>query len=282
MDSSELEVWGNRFEGAGINYNGDRALRIHTLFLDDFLVGLQFHDIHHHPSYGWEGLLDSLGETAKVTSSRIHVLLDSAYYNHKVLQAIAEKSYFFSVTCKWCAELEREASVIHESFWEDDCADFYYKPTGFNSAQRIVVHRQPAGERQRSLFGDYRYYFVMTNSGGKPSEIIEIHRFRAGEENRLKDLLCGFGLHHPRFQSLNANRLYYQVAAMAYNLIKAAKYFVLDRTRHFFVSVKSFIYRFISCAGRMVKHEWMNILKLGQYPLRLNFIQYRLQTIPPG
>jgi hypothetical protein len=282
MDSSELEVWGKRFEGAGKNYNGDRALRLHTLFHDDFLVGLQFNDIHHSVSYGWEGLLDNLDEAAEMTESRIHFLLDSAYYSHKILQAIAARSWFFSVTCRYCPELEREASIIEEDYWTDDCSDFYYKPAGFADPQRVVVHRRPILDEQTNLFREYHYFFVMTNSGGRPKEIIETHRFRAGEENRLKELLSDLGLHHPRFQSLDANQFYYQVAAMAYNLIKAAKYFILDRTKYYFLSTGSFIYRFVLCAGRMVTHEWKRILKPAEYPLDLKFIEYRLAVIPPG
>lgn len=282
LDSSELEVCGDCFEGAGRNYDGDKALRLHALFLDDFLVGLQLNDIHHHTSYGWEGLLDNLDKAAESIDARIHVLLDSAYYNHKILQSIEAKGYFFSVTCKLCSSLEQEASIISDYFWENDYADFYYKPAGFRKPQRVVVRRQPIREPQADLFRKYIYYFVMTNSGGSPKEIIEMHSFKAGEENRLKELLADLGLHHPRFQSLNANRLYYNIAAMAYNLIKAAKYFLLDRTKYFFLGVRSFIYQFVLVAGRLVSHEWKQNLKFASYPLNLKFIEYRLAIIPTG
>jgi hypothetical protein len=94
-------------------------------------------------------------------------------------------------------------------------------------AQRIAVRRFK--KYQPDLFGEYNYAFVMTNRGGLTTqEIFDIHSTKSGYENSFKDLLSVLGLHHPRFMKLSAKRLFCQIAAMAYNILKAAKYPILN------------------------------------------------------
>jgi hypothetical protein len=49
------------------------------------------------------------------------------------------------------------------------------------------------------------------------------HRLKGGKEQLFKEVLRGLDLHHPPCESLTANRMFYAIAALAYNLIKAVQ-----------------------------------------------------------
>jgi len=281
MDSSEIEVYGHRFEGAGKNYNGDRVLRLHAVFLEDLLCGMELHDASRFVTFGWEHLLKRLSKAARTVGSKAHILLDSAYFDHKIINAIIAGRHYYSISCKHFDLLEEEARLLGQEQWKDDCAEFPYKPAGIEEPQRVAVRRFK--KYCPDLFNKYNYAFVMTNRGGLTAkEIFDIHSAKSGYENNFKDLLSGLGLHHPRFMKLNANRLFCQAAMLAYNILMAAKYFVLNGTKYFFTSVSGFIYRFVTNAGRLVTHNFRATLKLTEYPLDIGFIDGRVANIRTG
>jgi hypothetical protein len=49
------------------------------------------------------------------------------------------------------------------------------------------------------------------------------HRLKGGKEQLFKEVLRGLDLHHPPCESLVANRMFYAIAALAYNLMKAVQ-----------------------------------------------------------
>jgi hypothetical protein len=281
MDSSEIEVYGEQFEGAGKNYEGNLALRLHAVFLEDFLCGLELHEVSHFVTFGWEHLLKRLSKAARAIRSKAHILLDSAYFDHRIINAIIAGRHYYSITCKHYPSLEDEARSLEPEQWKGDYAEFAYKPIGIAEPQRVAVRRFK--KYCPDLFSEYNYAFVMTNRGGLTAqEIFDIHSAKSGYENNFKGLLSGLGLHHPRFMKLNANRLFCQVAMLAYNIMQAAKYLVLNGTKYFFTSVSGFIYRFVTNAGRLVTHNFKATLKLTEYPLDIGFIEGRVANIRTG
>ena len=118
-------------------------------------------------------------------------------------------------------------------------------------------------ENPRSI---HLYYCINTNNRElTPERIFYRHSTKMGMENRFKDLLIDFNLHHPRMRSLSANRLYCQVVMLVYNLIKAIQYLKL-KGHDFFLSIRSFILKFIIIPGKLVKHSGRRILKLPYFP----------------
>ena len=201
MDSSEIEVYGEQFEGAGKNYNGDRVLRLHAVFLEDFLCGAELHEASHFVTFGWEHLLKRLSKAARAIRSKAHILLDSAYFDHKIINALIAANHYYSITCKHYSSLEDEARLLGPEQWKGNYAEFAYKPIGIAEPQRVAVRR--FRQSQPDLFDEYNYAFVMTNRGGLTArEIFDIHSAKSGYENNFKDLLSGLGLHHPRFMKL--------------------------------------------------------------------------------
>jgi len=71
-----------------------------------------------------------------------------------------------------------------------------------------VFHRVAVKRVEKDLFGKYDYYCIITNNRKlSPEQIFYRHSTKTGMENRFKDLLIDFNLHHPRMQSLFANKL---------------------------------------------------------------------------
>jgi len=264
MDSTELEVYGKQFEGASKNYNGDQALRIHAIFLEDFLVSLHLYSPEgKFVTFGWADLLDDLKYIQDIVNTEIHIMMDSAYYDYEIIKRIEQEGWKYSVTLKQFSVFSEESQTIPEDRWINDYSSFEYLPSNRESFYRVAVKRV---ERERDLFGKYDYYCIITNNRKLSSEqIFYRHSTKMGMENRFKDLLIDFNLHHPRMQSLSANRLYCQVVMLAYNLIKAIQYLKLQG-HDFFLSIRSFILKFIVIPGKLVKHSGKRTLKLPYFP----------------
>jgi len=266
MDSSELEVYGKDFEGASKNYNGDMALRIHAIFLEDFLVSLRLYSPKgHNVTYGWEELLNDLKSIQDIIgSSEIYIMMDSAYYDYDLIDRIEKEGWKYSITAKNYPILFDEADIISESDWEDNYSSFEYFPEKRDKSYRIVVKREE--KEEKDLFFKYDYHFIITNNREEtPQKIFSLHSTKMGMENHFKDLLIYLNLHHPRQKSLFANRFYYQIGMLAYNLIKAIQY--LKITGHdFFLSIKSFILRYIFIPGKLVTYSNKLTLKIPYFP----------------
>ncbi len=264
MDSTELEVYGKQFEGASKNYNGDQALRIHAIFLEDFLVSLHLHSPQgNFVTFGWEDLLDDLKYIQDVVDTEIHIMMDSAYYDYEIIDRIEQEGWKYSITLKQFEVFSEESRIIPEDRWLNNYSSFEYLPSERESFYRVAVKRV---EKERDLFGKYDYYCIITNNRKLSSEqIFYRHSTKMGMENRFKDLLIDFNLHHPRMRSLSANRLYCQIVMLVYNLIKAIQYLKL-KGHDFFLSVRSFILKFIIIPGKLVKHAGRRTLKLPYFP----------------
>ena len=264
LDSTELEVYGKRFEGSSKNYNGDTALRVHALFLEDFLVSLRLYSpANKFVTFGWESLFEDLKSIQKVINSQIYILMDSAYFNYDIISQIEKEGWQYSITLKKFDTFFEESRIIPEEKWKADYSSFEYIPNNTDKSYRVIVKRT---ERERDLFGKYDYYYIITNNRELSAEQIYLrHSVKMGMENRFKDLLIHLNLHHPRKQSLLANRLYYQIAMLVYNLIKSIQYLHI-KGDDFFLSIRSFILKYIFIPGKLITHAGKLILKLPYYP----------------
>ena len=264
LDSSELEVYGKKFEGASKNYEGNKALRMHAIFLEDFLVSLRLYSPEgKYVTYGWEELLADLECIESVMKSEIHIMADSAYFDYEILNYIEKKGWKYSISLKKFSVFSEEAARIRSDEWINDYSSFEYTTTSSKEFYRVVVYRK---EREPDLFDKYDYYCIMTNNRTLSAEqIFYRHSTKMGMENRFKDLLIDLNLHHPRQQSLAANQLYYQLAMLFYNIIKAIQY-GKTKGHDFFLTIRSFLLKFIFIPGRFVKGGRKVKLRLAYFP----------------
>jgi len=228
FDDTEIEVDGHKFEGARLNYEGNRALSWQTLWLGPWLL---------------DGILDGAGDV----SEHLPVLLaehqhrwqgrasylyaDSGSSAGKYLNRIEEAQFTrWSVSYnKWTDKLDRLAAELPESQWSA------LPPAEQPQEQYAWVKHQP-GECQRpqkfaavrwKQDGDllWRYAYRVCQAGDKdsPQAVFERHRLKGAKEQGFSEVLSGLDLHHPPCTELLANQAFYAIAMLAYNLLISLK-----------------------------------------------------------
>jgi hypothetical protein len=103
-------------------------------------------------------------------------------------------------------------------------ASFCYQPTGWAEEYRFVVTRTEIVDKdnkQLCLTEDlcrYIYHVIVTNSGYSDSAVIAVADGRSNQENLIKDFKYGMGLSHVPTGGLLANKAYFLIAALAWNI----------------------------------------------------------------
>jgi hypothetical protein len=232
FDDTQIEVFGPSFEGAQINYNGQRALSWQTFWLGPFLL---------------EGQLGSPGDVSRALPGMLErhralwqdrasdFLADSGSSSAEYLKAIDRAGFtHWSVSYnKWPTVPERTAAALPESAWQaarqttwrdgtevtEQHAGIRHTPEGSDFTFPLAVARW---KKDSEMF--WRYGFVAHEERRADAEaIMARHRLKGGKEQLFKEVLRGLDLHHPPCESLKANRMFYAIAALAYNLMAAVK-----------------------------------------------------------
>lgn len=231
FDDTEVEVWGKKFEGARMNYEGNSALSWQTLWygpwmLDGILDGVA--DVSEHlpvllqeHQHRWEGRPN-------------YFYADSGSSAGKFLNCIEQAGFGrWSVSYnKWPDKLDRLASEVLESQWSP------LPPAGQPQEQYTWVKHQPGECAQVETFatvrwknnGDlfWRYAYVVCRAGEKdsPRAVFERHHLKGAKERGFSDVLSGLDLHHPPCQDLTANQAFYAIGMLAHNVLISLR--VLD------------------------------------------------------
>jgi hypothetical protein len=231
FDDTQVEVQGQKFEGARINYDGNRALSWQTLWygpwmLDGILDGAA--DVSEHLAV----LLDEHQHRWQGRPSYFYA--DSGSSAGKFLNRIERGEFSrWSVSYnKWTDKLDRLAAELPESQWSA-------LPSGDQPQQQYTwVKHQPGECAQVEKFatvrwkspGDlmWRYAYVVCQAGEKdsPRAVFERHHLKGAKEQGFSDVLSGLDLHHPPCQDLMANQAFYAIGMLAHNLLISLR--VLD------------------------------------------------------
>ena len=244
FDDTQIEVSGPSFEGAKLNYEGNRALSWQTLWagplLADSILGAtsetkespRSEDAGHDVS---NCLPEMLAANAALWAGRRgYFYADSASSAGKYLEGIEQAFEAWSVSYnKWTGPLEKKAAELPEWAWSAEektrwndgtehraqYASFTYQPGGCERPKHFAVvrHQGVSGE----LF--WRYAFVVGAAGTDPRLRFEHHRLKGDKERAFSELLRDMDLHHPPCAKLDANRLFYGLAGLAYNVLQALK-----------------------------------------------------------
>ena len=251
FDDTQIEVSGPSFEGAAINYEGHRALSWQVLlvgpFLADHILGATS-DTKESPASDQAGkdVSNRLPELLKAnaslwTKAESYLYTDSASSAGKYLETIADHFGAWSVSYnKWTGPLETKAAELPACVWSAEertrwrdgsehtaqYAWFRYQPGGCETPKRFaVVRHRPDGE----MF--WRHAFLTAQEqDGTPQLAFERHRLKGDKERVLSELLSDLDLHHPPCANLNANRSFYTLAGLAWNLLQALKLLHLPET----------------------------------------------------
>ncbi len=232
FDDTQIEVFGPSFEGAKINYNGDLALSWQTLWFGPFLLAGELGSpgdvsaalspwLQQHKQFWQDRPSDFLADSGSSSAAQLRDI-DAAGFTH------------WSVSYnKWATVPERTAAALPESAWSAA------EQTRWRDGTEVTEHH--AGIRHTTAESDFtftlavarwkkaddlfwRYGFVAHE--GRRSDagaVLARHRLKGGKEQMFKDVLRGLDLHHPPCESLTANRMFYALGALAYNLMKAVQ-----------------------------------------------------------
>jgi hypothetical protein len=162
-------------------------------------------------------------------------LADSGSSSVAQLKAIDQAGFtHWSVSYnKWTTVPERTAAELPDSAWSP--------VTQSRWRNGVEVTEQHAGLRHTTAESDFtmtlaaarwkkdgelfwRYAFVAHEGRRSDAQaVMARHRLKGGKEQLFKEVLRGLDLHHPPCESLVANRMFYAIGALAYNLMKAVQ-----------------------------------------------------------
>jgi hypothetical protein len=231
FDDTQIEVEGHHFEGARINYEGNRALGWQTLWYGPWLL---------------DGILDGAGDV----SEHLPVLLDehqhrwqgrpsylyadsgssAGKYLNRIGQAgLSRWSISYN---KWTDKLDVLAAELPESQWSalppaDQPQEQYtwvkHQPGECQQAQKFAAVRW---KNNGDLMWRYAYRVCQAGDTDSPQAVFERHRLKGAKEQGFSEVLSGLDLHHPPCKDLMANQAFYAIAMLAYNVLLSLK--VLD------------------------------------------------------
>lgn len=262
FDDTQLEVGGKNFEGAKVNYDGQRALSWQTLWVGPFLA---------------DGQLGSPGDVSDALPGMLQrdrvlwaaeqsdFLADSGSSAAKYLQAISEAGFArWSVSYnKWVTVLERTAQTQPESVWSQGRAAKWRDGAAITEQHGLIRHT-PEGQDKTFDFAAvrfrseeemfWRYRFVAYEGARRDAaEVFARHKLKGEKEQLLKEVLRGLDLHHPPCAELGANAMFYAIAALAYNLLVAVKLLCLpDECQGW--QVKTMLRQVVRLPALMVRH----------------------------
>lgn len=228
FDDTEIEVEGHQFEGARLNYEGNRALSWQTLWYGPWLL---------------DGILDGAADV----SEHLGVLLDEHQHRWqgrpnyfyadsgssagKYLNRIEQAGFSrWSVSYnKWTDKLDRLAAELPDGQWSQ------LPPSDQPQRQYTWVKHQPGECAQAQTFatvrwkqdGDllwhYAYVVGQAADPARPSAVFARHRLKGAKEQGFSEVLSGLDLHHPPCSALIANQAFYALAMLAYNVLVSFK-----------------------------------------------------------
>jgi hypothetical protein len=159
-------------------------------------------------------------------------------------------------------DLKRKISVERKPDTElkgrSQVASFQYTPSGWGKPFRFIVKRTEILDKDNNqLYLDegmckYLYHVIVTNSAESDAHAMRIGQQRGNQENLIKDFKYGLGLSHVPTGFLNANRAYFKIAALAWNI----KTWILNLSKAGNGAVlrfKRFLYKWIY-QGAVVSH----------------------------
>jgi len=266
FDDTEIEVYGKKIEGARINYNGDLALSWQTLWAGPLLLDQEL---------GGFGVVSACQQElvdehhALWTEGKSYFYADSGSSEGELLTHTAGSGFSrWSVSYnKWTGPLERFAAEKPDSAWGDPAernglsetyAWVMHMPAGMNEAQRFAACRW---KRPEELFWRYAFVACEKDATRTPRAVFERHRLKGACEQRFSEVLSDLDLHHPPCLSLTANRAFYALATLAYNILTALKVLELDDEQQSW-RVRTIIRHLLTVPATLVCHANRRKLRL--------------------
>ena len=266
IDDTIRATHGYAKQGVGYGYTGVKGLNVQVATVSTptaapVIVGTRLRKGNSASAHGASRMIGDALSTAKKAGATglATVRADSAYYNHDVIAATTSAGAYYSVTARMDPAVTAAITRIPEDAWvgikypqaiweeeeqrwisEAQVAEVPYtaftsRPKDEHVIARLIVRRVkrlnatsvPAG--QAEMFSTHRHHGVFTNSPLSMLAAEASHRDHAIIEQVIADLKAGPLAHAPS-GSFSANSAWTVLAAIAYNLTRAAA--TLASARH--------------------------------------------------
>lgn len=201
---------------------------------------------------------------------------DSASYQQKVVELVAEKVDYFYIRAMRCTDMEQQISGIPVEHWEKirlgvqemQVAQIEnYRPFDGKRTYRLVVSRIKRKDGQTGLFteGAYTYRAILTNDEKwDNSQIVSFYNQRGSAERTFDAMNNDFGWAKLPCSFLNENTAFMIMTAIYANLYQYLLSIIsmkLSWVKENF-RLKKFIFRFITVAAKWIKTSRRYVLKL--------------------
>lgn len=289
IDSTLDEVFGHQ-QGARMAYTGIRALNPLMGFIretGDWLhCRLRAGNVHTA-----DGAVSFLGECvhkARDLAERIHVAMDSGFYDKAIVAECERLGVGFTITARQTAPLMRAIGAVPEEAWAPLpgkpgvwVSETRYTPHGWPREYRMLLRRERLPESdQPTLLEEvrYRYHAIVTNREGAVTVLVPEHLLRATTENFIRETKYGLSLDRFPCGEFHANGAYLTIGMLAYNLVSWIKRLALPGL-HKKKLLKRLRYRFFNVAARVIHHGRYRILKFARGLHRLTEIREAYERI---
>jgi len=284
LDSTVLTVYGHQ-QGARIGYNPRKRGRpsYHPLVgfegMSRDCLGGTFRRGDVHTAHGALRFLRHCLARLPATSRPVLVRGDAGFYDRVIIEALDGLGAQYAIVAKITAPVRaRLPGLSYQRFYRGfQAAEFQYRPARWRTEHRFVVVRKPLPEEpssQLQLFpaAPYGYQVLVSNLRFRPETVWRLYNGRANAENLIKEIKAEFHLAKIPTRSFAANRAYFHLLLLAYNLVNWFKRLCLP-PEHRNDTVRSLRTKFIVLPGRLVRIARRQILKLPEhYPYAQAFL----------
>ncbi len=285
IDSTGHIQSGEKMEGLAFNYKNEWGLDSQVVF--DELGFCWDMELRFGSTKSGVGAVDQVKRVFKNYSFRDEKYLsgDAAYCYQDLITTCIGLGVFFTFTAnqattmwedhiseieKWetwqYTEAEKKHALEHEyELPAVELGRFYWRPSWNDSLRLPVVVKRTPAEQTSLLFGEWKYYGVVTNLSLMDwtlQEVIEHHNKRGNAENFIREEKYGYDLKHFPCLELKANHAYGLLAMVAHNILRWASIHENPSRPRF---AKGFRNKFIFIPGKIVSHARMLVLKIPDY-----------------
>jgi hypothetical protein len=142
---------------------------------------------------------------------------------------------------------------------EEQYAFAKHQPEGCTGPQLFAICRW---KHVDEMF--WRHAFVACESGraGSAQAVFERHHLKGDKERLFSEVLSGLDLHHPPCEQLLANRIFYTLATLAYNLLQALKLLHLPDDCQSW-RVRTLLRQVVILPARLVRHARQMVARVA-------------------
>lgn len=273
LDVDATEIIAEKNE-ANYTYKGNKGYMPMAGFLYEAKLCIydEFREGNTSPSYGQKDFYTECKKRMPKGKKIKAYRADSASYQSELINQLEEDGVKWGITAAHDKAVKALINSIEETMWYEpergcgyEIAETVHCMNKTDKSFRMVIKREL--RKQADLFGEGRYFHhvIATNwleEDKTGYEVIQWHNQRGDAENFNKELKCGFGMERMPCGQTYANAVFFRIGVIAYNLFIGFKRLSCPDSwsRH---TIKTFRWKMIQIAGRIVSHAGQVILKLA-------------------